>query len=160
MGKYSANRDLDLKAKNHWYLFANRTSATIYEGVPGRHFSQVAQIENPSGKLSDTAMESDRPGRSFSSAPGSMIRHGFERKVPHHEQNVLKFIEEIIQELEKAYREEKFSDLVIVAGPHFLGLIRKALPNNMKQYLKSEIPYEILEKNSSDFENFILNQNL
>lgn len=158
MGKYSAARDLDLKTKTHWYLVASRIGAAIYEGLPGHHFRFVTRMENPKGKLMDTELTSDRSGRSFSSSQGSQIRHGLGRERSPHERAAAHFAGVIGKSLEQAIREERFSDLVILAEPHFLGLIRKELPEVVKVRLKMEIPREFAQGSDAELEVYLKNK--
>lgn len=155
MGKYSAARDLDLSNSVRWYVVANRVATVIYKDRPGHPFKFVERLCNPEGRKTETDLDSDRPGRGFSSAPGSAIRHGLDRRHVHHEQSAKKFAALIGKVIAQADREDRFGKLVIVAEPHFLGLLRAALPEQVKQKVEFEIHHELHQGSDETIQEYI-----
>ena len=141
MGKYSAARDLDLSIHIKWYVLANRVEAVFYREDEDR-FVYVARMVNPKGHRLNSELESDRPGRVSSSAKGTSIRHSLEKKTNHHELQALKFGKGIANKLDKALREGKFTELVLVAEPHFLGLLRGQCSANVRAKITHSVPRE------------------
>jgi len=85
----------------------------------------VSQIDHQAGKLKDGEIESDRPGRGASSAGGG--RHGLSQHESSHEHDAQTFARELAEVLRVARNEHRFERLVLVAEPHFLGILRGAL---------------------------------
>lgn len=156
MGKYSAARDLDLSVKTRWYVVANRVEAVLYRDRPEHPFEFVERLSNPKGRLTEAELDSDRPGRSFSSAPGSTVRHGLDQRHVHHEQAAVQFAHHIGQVLWHALLDHQFARLVIVAEPHFLGLIRQSLPEQVTRLIEHEIPREFHEGSDAELRDYIL----
>jgi protein required for attachment to host cells len=143
VGRYSAARDLDLAARIRWYVLANRTEAVIYVDGDDRKFHFLERMSNPSGQLAERELTSDRPGRSYSSAAGGTVHHSLDRhRAQKHEEAARRFARSISQTLETARNEGRFGSLVLVAEPHFLGLLRDALPSSVQRTVRHEVNHE------------------
>ncbi len=143
-GNFFRNQHQHTKV-SRWYVFANRTEAVFYRDLPEHRFLFINRIKNPKGHLLEGEMDSDRPGTGMSSAGGGTIRHGLDRTFMHHEQNAERFAGVIARALTSAERALAFNELVIIAEPHFLGLLRAALPEEVKQYIKHEVNRELVQ---------------
>ena len=125
-----------------WYVVASRVDSAIYsDGDEDHHFHLVSRIKNEDGRLTEGELDSDKPGRGFSSA-GGQVRHALDRRSKQHEEVVLKFSHQIAEALERARGENRFEELVLVAEPHFLGLLRDSLSLEMKKMIKGEVGKE------------------
>lgn len=95
---------------------------------------------------------SDRPGRNFDHAPlvggrrGATAHHatGGERRPRRTE--ALAFAHQIAVELERARRQDEFYRLVVMAPPAFLGLLRKALPENVRSSVVAEVDKNLVHQ--------------
>ena len=97
----------------------------------------------------------DRPGTSFSSAQGSGIRHGFEPRTLYHEQVAVQFARKIAHILDLAVLKNDLSDLVVVAEPHFLGLLNQEFSKRVKSVLKSEVPREWSQGSDKELKEYL-----
>lgn len=154
MGKVLAPKGFHPTFVRQWYLVANRVEAVIYTGVLGKDFRFVKRMKNPKGKLTETQLAADKPGRSFSSSR-SGVRHGFEPHSYYHEQVAIQFARKIGKFLDVSYREKKFSSLIVLAEPHFLGLLNRALPATVKKNVLQEVPREWHEGSDHDLEKYL-----
>lgn len=127
--------------KNRWYVVANRASAVIYANGPDRKFHFIERLSNSEGRLKEAELDSDKPGRGFSSAANGLFHHSLDRRSKHHEQIAKKFAKKIGHVLGNALHESQFGSLVIVAEPHFLGLLREALPQSVLRVVEHEVPH-------------------
>jgi len=142
MGKVLVPKGFEPKFVRHWHLVANRAEALIYEGEPGKDFRFIKRLRNPKGKLTELQLVSDRPGRAFSSSQGSMIRHGYEPRTQYHEDVAVQFSRRIAKMLERAAFRNEFSDLTVMAEPHFLGLLNRVFSRKIEARLRRKIPRE------------------
>lgn len=142
VSKYSAKHYLDLINKDRWYIIANRTKAVVYINGSDQKFHFVERISNIQGCLSETELDSDKPGRIFSSAANGCFHHSLDRRHHRHEHVAKKFAKEIATFLERAQRELRFGTLVLVAEPHFLGLLRSALPPAVQRVVEHEVGHQ------------------
>ncbi len=130
-----------------WYVLANRTGAEIYiNGADGR-FHLVEKFSNPQGSLTEGELGADRAGRGVSSADSS-IHHALDRHHAQHERVAVDFARRIARFLEEAKQKDRFGGLVLVAGPHFLGLLRAAISPQVKESVTAEIPREFVHSQS------------
>lgn len=157
MGRYSAARDLDLEIKTRWYVVANRSSAVLYEDNNTAKFRFLNRLSNSKGSLFNVDLTSDKPGKTISSAAGGTIHHSLERRATQHDEVAKKFAKKIAANLETAYREKRFKDLVLVAEPHFLGLLREALNTPVLEAITHEIPKEYARGSDHQLRQLILN---
>jgi protein required for attachment to host cells len=114
----------------------------------------AGRLEDPSGRLHDRDLVSDRPGRVFDRAPprggrrGSVAHHGVggegnRRPRKHAAQS---FARRIARELEHARQEGQFARIVLMAGPAFLGMLRSALPKSLDLVVAAEIPKDLVHE--------------
>jgi protein required for attachment to host cells len=133
-----------------WFVVASRTDAVFYYDGDDHKFHFINRLSNPLGNEHERELDSDRPGSGVSSAAGGTIRHALDRRSFRHERVAETFARKIADSLESSLNEKRFSSLVLVAEPHFLGLLRSALPEAVSQTIKNEVGREYPD--SSDAE--------
>lgn len=154
MGKVTLPRGFDPKLIKHWYVVANRIEALIYEGQLNGSFRFVRRMKNAKGKLTELELVADRPGRSFASSR-SKARHAYEPHSLYHEVVAQKFAKRIARELEKAVLAEDCTDLVVMAEPHFLGLLNHELPKRVKALVRREVAREWSQGSDRELEDYL-----
>ena len=114
-------------------LVADQTKATIYTVTdPRGPLEEVEQLLHPEGRGRAQELKSDRHGRSFDSK--GQGQHAMGSSVPPREQESIRFAGEIAQRLRRVFNGHRHNRLCVVAGPHFLGLLRDKLgkPANLR----------------------------
>ena len=149
-------RILSFEVEKRWYVLANRTGAVIYTDKPQSKFSFVERLSNPKGQYTESQLDSDRPGKSFSSAARGAFQHPLDRRSKSHEHVAISFAKKITNTLAEAKQSGRFTELVLVAEPHFLGLLRKALPVSLKRVVKHEIAHEYAEGSDAELHDHVL----
>jgi protein required for attachment to host cells len=138
-------------------LLADDYQARFYD-VPNAHYLAASnavlklkgQLSDPAARLHDRDLKSDRPGRAFDIAPLRAGRRvatahhavGAERRPRVHE--AVLFAQRIAAALEHARQLTEFDQLVLVAAPHFLGLLRAALSAPLHAMVIAEIHKDLL----------------
>ena len=154
MGKYTAEKVLNLNVKKRWYVVANRIEATIYKDANDQRFIFVERLPNEDGHLTETSLDADKSGRSGSGSRSGSVHHSLDRHSKQHEQVARKFAQKIIKKLstcvESTAEHDVKSELVIVAEPHFLGLLRATIPAAMKGLITHEIRRDYSGLNASE----------
>ncbi len=107
-----------------WILVASRTGARILD-AEGGELSLVETIAHEEGRLHNRDIDSDRQGRAFSRTTDA--RHALSTSEPPHEHIAVSFARTLADKLRHGRLAERFGRLVLVAEPHFLGLLREAL---------------------------------
>ncbi len=136
---------------NLWTVVAYRTGVRIYKFLPGhenRGVSLVQKLDNPDGFLKDSELGSDRPGRSFDSVGGGRHSLSSQQSPSQHVMEV--FAKKIAGIIEEARTNSLFSKFVLIAGPAFLGLLRKSLSSQTLAHLVHSLNKDFV--NLSDHE--------
>jgi protein required for attachment to host cells len=124
-------------------LVADQAEAIFYDaatltGAP----KEVGRISDPMARLHDRDLASDRPGRSYESVGGA--RHSVQgAETPRHTEAV-RFARRIARRLDDARRKDEFEQLVVVAGPPFLGLVREQLSGPTRARVAREIRKDLV----------------
>jgi protein required for attachment to host cells len=134
-------------------VVANQAEAAFYD-LESRTAQPrfTTRLTDPLAHLHDRDMKSDRPGRfSNHAAPagsrrGATGHHGAggERSPRKHE--AVLFAGRIAEQLEQARRGGEFDRLVVMAAPAFLGLLRKALPDSVREQVAAEVHKDLLHE--------------
>jgi protein required for attachment to host cells len=103
---------------------------------------EVGRISDPAAHLHDRDLGSDRPGRSYESVGGA--RHAIERENGPHWQEAVRFARRISCRLDDALRKGEFDELIVVAGPPFLGLMRSELSRPARERVVHEIRKDLV----------------
>jgi protein required for attachment to host cells len=104
--------------------------------------TEVGRISDPVAHQHDRELASDRPGRSYESVGGA--RHAIERENDPRWQEAVRFARRISCRLDDALRKGEFDELIVVAGPPFLGLIRSELSRPARERVVHEIRKDLV----------------
>lgn len=140
MGRVTIPKGFDPNPKTHWYLVANRADATIYGGGLQSGFHFVKRMSWPGALHPMSAVEGE-----VTPQPGT---HG-------HEAAAEQFAREITRTLDRAALKGEFSDLVVLAEPHFLGLLHRHFPKRIKDAVRKEIPREWRQGSDKDLARYL-----
>ena len=99
-------------------------------------FDEIADLVHPSSRLKPQEMETDRGGRV--KGPGANEPYDSRHKDFDH-QRAEEFAREIVDYLQAAFQKKQYDELVLVASPKFLGVLRKKLPAALKAIVTEEI---------------------
>lgn len=155
MGRTDVEGYLDFGAKSRWFVVANRAEAGIYREQEDK-LLLVDQFFNPEGKLQEKNLVADRPGDSKSSYKLTKAGHGLDSRTHKHEEAAKKFAQEIGRRLEQELHKDGFTELVLVAEPHFLGMLRASLPEKVRRCVKRELKQEFVKRRESELRKFIM----
>jgi protein required for attachment to host cells len=108
-----------------WILVAHRGGARLFESKQtGKDLSLVDDIPHPEGRLKSKNLGTDRPGRSVDS-------HGTRHALVQEQEPAAHIAEQFSQQLagllDDGRAQRRYGKLVLVAEPHFLGVLRAAL---------------------------------
>lgn len=110
---------------NTWILVAHRGGARLFESKqPGEDLSLLHDIPHPEGRLKSKDLGTDKPGRSVDSHG---TRHAFVQEQEPAAHVTEQFSKQLSGLLDDGRTQHRYSNLVLVAEPHFLGILRAAL---------------------------------
>ena len=110
-----------------WVIIANSSQASLYKAnfnVNGGQLHLIKEIHHPESRIKSTQIASDRSGNYQSnitkngSYSGAIEPHNYESE---------RFAQHLATILNRGRTAQDFSNLIIIASPHFLGLLRKNL---------------------------------
>ncbi len=126
-----------------WIVVADERAALVYRGNgPRTPFDLQHTLENE-GDRPDRELESDRPGRAFSSSTGQ--RHGIDGERSTRRTRQAGFAKRIADEIDRARQAGEVRRLVLMSGPRMLGLLRAALPAASQALLVAEVPKDLVQ---------------
>ncbi len=111
--------------KTTWILAANRSGAKVYQHTTPGSLALVRAIDNPDGRLLDRELVSDREGRTFES--NSPRRSAADPQVDPARHEAMTFARSLAAVLDAGRVAHSFEQLVLMAEPRFMGLLRDAL---------------------------------
>jgi len=129
--------------KMNWILVANQAEAQIYSSdqLPG-NLLLVDVLANKEGTTHPRELISDAPGRAFNSTGSG--RHAMEPNTGVKEEQRRRFVKEMADRLQAAHLNGDFAQLVLMAAPAVLGVIRKSLTAGLKKTVIKEIPKDVI----------------
>jgi len=120
-----------------WILVANASVATVYcnEG-PNKGLTRVKTLEHAASREKGSDLVSDRPGHSQSHGNG----HGalVAAKSPK-EVEAQRFALELSRKLNQGRTEHAYQRLVLIASPHFMGLLNQQIDPHVRQLVSVSI---------------------
>lgn len=126
-----------------WVVVVDERDALVYEAAPRQSlpFELKHTLKNTADKP-DRELESDRPGRAFSSSNGQ--RHGIDGERSTRRTRQEAFARQIAAEIERGRQAGHFHQLVVVSGARMLGLLRAALPAPSRHLVVAEVPKDMV----------------
>lgn len=129
-----------------WVLVAHRTGARLFEHK-GHELSVLKSIDHPAGRSEDHDIEGG-PQRSFDShAQG---RHAADRGNSPHERAAVHFAQDLAKVLEEGRLTKGVNRIVLVAEPHFLGLLRAELGSATAELVTASVSKDLHAVSGAD----------
>jgi len=124
-----------------WILVADNTRARIFTAeTPASPLEEIEGFTHAEGRLHDRDITSDLPGKIKSEFGAG---HAFEQPTDPKKHEADNFAHQIAHHLEEAYHANTFEQLLIVAEPSFLGLLRNCLNEQVKKHVCFELDKNI-----------------
>jgi protein required for attachment to host cells len=122
-----------------WILIANRSGARILD-KQGATLHLAGTFEHEQGRMRDRQIDSDRQGRSDRPGGGGS---SLSKSETAHEHDAKAFARELADRLRTERLQGRFERLVLVAEPHFLGLLREALDDQTARLVVASVPKDL-----------------
>jgi protein required for attachment to host cells len=126
-----------------WIMAADSSRARIFERLEHeRNLRELLDFVNPSGRADATDLRSDERGRFYGKGERYQGHTADPQVDPVQHESEL-FARDVAGHLNKAYGEQRYQRLVLVAAPKFLGLVRGKLHKDVQQAVVEELPKDI-----------------
>lgn len=126
-----------------WIVVAHRIGARIFEpDAESRELGLVQELEHPDGRKKASDIDTDKPGMSYTrgTAGGG---HPMSTAEGAHDHAARTFAREIAGALRQGRVENRYQDLVLVAEPRFLGMLRESLDGPTAQTVDATIEKDL-----------------
>lgn len=129
--------------KSIWVLVANQAEAQIYASDRLWKNLRLADVLlNEEGAAHPRDLISDAPGRAFDRF--GPARHAMEPNTGVKQEQRRRFVKEMVERLETGHLKGDFDQLVVLAAPAVLGVIRKHLSGGLEKTVLKEIPKDVI----------------
>ena len=137
--------------KSTYILVADNVRARIFTAdSPSSPLEEIEALAHTEGRLHDREMTSDLPGK-IKGEGG--VGHAFEQPTDPKKHEADNFAHRIADYLEEAHNERKFEQLLIIAEPSFLGLLRHQLTQKIREVVCFELDKNITTHDIKDIRN-------
>ena len=128
-----------MATKTVWVIAADASRARVLQVASRQKLAEVASLENPEGRMHDRDLISDaHPRFRAGGAPGSDQQ---ETSAVEHATEM--FAKRIGHYLEKARTDHRYDELVVIAPPQLLGILRKEYGKEVGKLVKDELPKDL-----------------
>ncbi len=119
-----------------WLLIANSSEATLYQADLNRLGGQLTSLQtftHPESRKKGVELASDRPGHYQSKGTG----HGsFNEAIDPKSYEAERFAKQLATELTTAHNDHRYQELILIAPPHFLGLLKHEFNSSIENVIK------------------------
>jgi protein required for attachment to host cells len=114
-----------------WVVVAHRAGARFFEhrnahGIQ-HEVLELRELSHPEGRKKSGQIDTDRSGSTFTGQRGDTGSRAMGQEQTSHEHKAEVFAKSLAEELRKARNDHQFDNIVLVAEPHFCGLLDAAL---------------------------------
>ncbi|MCX7099579.1 MAG: host attachment protein [Methylococcales bacterium] len=134
--------------KPTWIVVADNTLARFFTvDTESSPLEELSQLTHEKGRLLDNDLTTDIPGKIRAS---NGVGHAFEQATDPKRHEAENFAKQITGSLTEALNANKFEQLVLVAGPAFLGMLRKELPETLSKRVSFSLDKSIASQSPAD----------
>lgn len=134
-------------------VVADERQANFYDAAALHSaWSEQGSMLNPAAGLKDSDLESDREGRRFGgiASNGQMHHHGVDGERSSEQHGLMSFAKQVAQSIDSGRVNHEFDNVILVAPPKMLGLLRQSLPAAAQALLVGEVAKDVVRRSLSD----------
>lgn len=125
-----------------WIVVADHQRARLFElETPQESLREFSDMVHPESRVHEADLTRNDPGTTRNRVGQGV--YGMRSRHSPHEQESIRFAKEVVQRLEQGRNAHEFERLVIAAEPKFLGLLRNAMPSELRDMVTNEISKEL-----------------
>lgn len=151
---------------NTWIVAADSSRARILQVAGQERLVEIEDMLNPAARLDNRDLTSDahprfsghggdaRAGAGRTGGPGSDRQ---EMGAAEHATEL--FAKRLGDYLDKARTQHRYDELLVLAPPKFLGMLRKKLGREVEKLVADEVPKDLSWFDSRELERYVKNNN-
>jgi len=142
--------------KHAWVILTNSIMANFYSvSEENFQFDLIKRIFHPESRMKEAELVSDRPGHYKKTL--NKIKGSYVEPTSHKDLEVEHFVKEICRELESGRISNAYNGIILVAEPHFYGLINKYSTPHVKKLIKFHISKDYTHYSEKDLKSKLKN---
>lgn len=127
--------------KTTWIVVANHSRARFFTAdTESSPLTELDALTHQEGRLHDRDITSDSAGKIKGEGSGG---HAFEPPTDPKKHEAEQFAHQVAKHLDIAHNNQQFEQLLLVADPSFLGLLRNQLSEQLKKLVVFELDKNI-----------------
>lgn len=132
-----------------WILVADASRARLFATTEEDTYEEIQGFEHPDSRARVRELMADANGRkpggqAVTTHPAGIGRPGAAPDTNAKEVEHLKFAGELCDVLKQGLNEHSYDSLILVAPPHFLGLLRDKLDPQVEKHLEGHVDKDYL----------------
>jgi protein required for attachment to host cells len=133
-----------------WVLIADSSRGLLYSVLKrGEPWTLVKEYTHPASRVTEGGLTTDQPGRTHSSTANG-ARSAMESKTSPKEVEFEHFAHELAGALHDGHGQQAYDRIVLVAPPHFLGLLRKSINSTVSKLIGATLDKDYLHLSAKD----------
>lgn len=137
---------------NTWIVVSDASRARIFAfGDDERAWTLIRELEHPESRAKETDLVDGEHGRTRQSA-GAGGRPTMEPTTPQKRVEHSAFAQDLAELLEHGYDAHEFRDLVLVAPPQFLGILRGAIGAKLEKHVVATLDKDYTGSNPRELQ--------
>lgn len=143
-------------ADDTWVLVANASRARLYALDAAAHrWVLLQEMAHPDSRANDLELSADKPGR-VQQKDAHVYHASMEPRTEPKKVEAQRFAREIAAVLEKGFGRNAYRRLMLVAPPHFLGLLRASLDPQVAKRVEQEHDKDYVDLDVSELDGRLL----
>jgi protein required for attachment to host cells len=128
-----------------WILVGDASHAKIFTvELPEQPWSLVEEFKNPDAHLTSKEISPTPPGKMKQSGSGKSRHTAFEPRTSPKEAEIERFVQQLCDHLKAGTELRKFDRLILVAPPHFLGMLHNKLDQQTARHLQGTVDKDLV----------------
>ncbi len=133
-----------------WVLIADGSRGRLYSVLQkGAPWTLIKEYTHPASRVSEGGLTDSPPGRTHGSVAGG-ARSSMESKTSPKEVQLEHFAHELSGALTEGHGKQAYNRIVLVAPPHFLGLLRKTITDTVSKLIVGALNKDYMHLSEKD----------
>lgn len=121
-----------------WVLVADGAKARLFEiAAKDAQMTEIDCFAHPEGRAAGRDLTTER--RPMVEESATSVRHALEPHTSLREKSAERFVRELRDVLQNGHAQGRYERIVLVAPPHFLGVLRSGLGDHLSERVTAEI---------------------
>lgn len=135
-------------------MVADQARARLFQlDIDSGELNELEGFSNINAKLPDRELVSDAPGRASAAKGNYSVPMGTENQAHVHGWEV--FAKVLVTEMEKRLSSSPSVQFYVIAGPRFLGVLRKKYTEQVKKHVLGELAKEITAATPAQIKDYL-----